>query len=225
MAIVPKLSPPESIGAAITPIATISDVEFTRLRKATSTRRSFNIKPKSVKELIGEIPALSMSLPFTLGALAFLYGRLEPFRDKTSLPAVVTQLVEDFEVKCEAGDREKLEQRLTQLLERNESYESSRKLQRLEKGFLPNAIGFRSFVDLRPNFGGEGDLQFDGFLKIVQFRIRTDAEARKTKEFVFQVSEEALEELQLAIDRAKAKLRALDQLPSVSQQIVSRENS
>jgi hypothetical protein len=65
MAIVPKLSPPDSIGAAIAPLAAISDVEFSRLRKATSTRRSFNIKPKSVKELIGEIPALSTSLPFT----------------------------------------------------------------------------------------------------------------------------------------------------------------
>jgi hypothetical protein len=222
MVTIPKLSPPESLGAAIAPLATVSDTEFERLRRVVSTRRSFNVQAKVVKELLAEVPGLSANLPFMLGALTFLYGRLEPYRDKTPLPAIVTQLVEDFDVKCEASDRQRLERRLTLLLERNEAFEASKKTQRLEKGFLPNAIGFRSFVDLRPDFGGEETVSFKGFLKIVQFRIRTDAETKRAKEFVFQVNEEALDELQQAIDRAKAKLRALDQIPDVSQKFIAR---
>jgi hypothetical protein len=223
MAIIPKISPPETVGAAIAPIASLSDDEFKRLHEATSTRRSFALKAKLAKELTIEIPLLGTNLPFTLGALSFLYSRLENYREKASLPAIVSQLVEDFEVKCKPEDREKLEQRLGTLLSRNESFEVFRRMQRLEKGFLPNATSFRSFVDLRPDFGGEEALKFDGFVKIIQFRIRTDAVNKKVKEFVFQVNEDTLDELQKAIDRARDKLKALQQLPSISAHLVSRE--
>jgi hypothetical protein len=225
MASIPNLSPPENLGAAIAPIANITEDEFNALRRAISTRRAFNVKPKAAKELANEIPALSATLPFTLSALNFLYARLEQYRDKVPLPAIVSQLVEDFEVACQPSDRQRLEQRLVLLLERNDSFDRAKKLQRLEKGFLPNAIAFRSFVDLRPDFGGDDNLQFGGFVKIVQFRIRTDGNTKKSRDFVFQINEEGLDELQDAVARAKAKLRALDELPTISLQIASRENT
>lgn len=225
MAILPKLSPPESLGAAIAPLATISQHEFEMLLEATSTRRSFNVKPKVVKELANEIPAVGTTLAFTLGALNFLYGRLAPYRDKSPLEAIVVQLVDDFEVQCASELRQTLEQRLTKLLRKNESYDTAKKLQRLEKGFLPNAVGFRTFVDLRPDFGGEENVQFGGFLKVIQFRIRTDANEKKTKEFVFQINEDGLDDLQQAIDRARAKIRALDQIHSLSQHLVAASTS
>lgn len=225
MAILPKLSPPESLGAAIAPLATISQQEFERLLDATSTRRSFNVKPKIVKWLATEIPAFGTTLAFTLGALNFLYGRLSPYRDKSPLENIVSQLVDDFEVQCAPDLRQTLEQRLTKLLRKNESYDTAKKLQRLEKGFLPNAIGFRTFVDLRPDFGGEENVQFSGFLKVIQFRVRTDANGKKTKEFVFQINEDGLDDLQQAIDRARAKIRALDQIHSLSPHLIITSTS
>jgi hypothetical protein len=68
MSIIPKMSPPESLGEAIAPIAVLSDGEFKKLSDATSTRRSFSLRPKVVKELTLEISALGTNLPFTLGA-------------------------------------------------------------------------------------------------------------------------------------------------------------
>lgn len=221
MAAIPKLSLPETLGAAVAPIANLTDEEFKRLRGATSTRRAFSIKASAAKELASEIPSLSATLPFTLGALTFLYSRLEPYRDSAPLANVVAQIIEDFEIKCAADDRPKLERRLIELLGRNESFEQAKKLQRLERGFLPNATAFRSFVDLRPDFGGEETVKFSGFLKIVQFRIRTDSDSKRSREFVFQVTEEALDELQQAIDRARAKLRAVDEIPSIAKQIIT----
>ncbi|MGJ5195187.1 hypothetical protein [Bradyrhizobium sp. HKCCYLRH1030] len=222
MAQLPKLSPPESLGAAIAPLAALSQQEFEKLREATSTRRLFNVKPKVAKELASEIPALGPTVTFTLGALNFLYGRLALLREKSSLETIVAQIIDDFEVPCSPELRVTLEQRLIKLLRKNENYDAAQKLQRLEKGFLPNAIGFRTFVDLRPDFGGDENLQFGGFLKVIQFRIRTDADAEKTKEFVFQINEDGLDDLQQAIDRARAKIRALDELPSLAQHLLPR---
>jgi hypothetical protein len=79
----------------------------------------------------------------------------------------------------------------------------------LQSGFIPNAIGFSSFVDLRPDFGdGEEISGINGYLPIIQLRITTDSANPQEKQVVLQVNEEALKELHKALKRAESKIAA-----------------
>ena len=225
MPAIPTMSLPTSLGAAIAPIAVLTDDEFTTLARATSTPRSFSLKPKDIKELSAEVATLATNLPYALSALSFLYSRLDPYRDKAPWEAIIEKVVEDFDVECNEDQREVLKLRLGQLLETNPGFASFRKAQRLQKGFLPNAVSFRSMVDLRPDFGGDENIRFDGLLKIIQFRITTDSDDRDDNEFVFQLNEEALLEMEKAIARARDKLRALSEIPGVAPHLFGFEKS
>ena len=218
-----RMSPPDSIGAALLPIASLSETEFHILNDEISGRRSFALPPKKVKDLVRDVPTIGANITFTLGALSFLYNRLETYRDAVPIAEVVNQIIAEID-NISDEQRQTLQQRLGVLLTENESYEDFKRTESLERGFLPNAVSFKSLVDLRPDFGGvEDDLEFNGFLKTVQFRIRTDSDLPNIREFVFQLSEEALDEMQQALGRARAKLEAIEDMTALDGLLLDRE--
>ena len=70
---------------------------------------------------------------------------------------------------------------------------------------MPNARGFSSFVDLRPNINSERT-GIAEFIPLVQFRIRAETENETEELWVFQMDERALEKLSEAIKDVQRKL-------------------
>jgi hypothetical protein len=222
----PKLTPPESLGAAIVPLGSISEEAFNIFLRAVSTPRSFSLTQAQVKALRERLPDLASTLPFTLGALSYLHLQIETLGDvDDKFHQIITKLVDDLEIAGKSLDERKtIETRLELLLRKNVANSRFKKIQRLRSGFIPNATSFRSMVDLRPDFGDKDEVNYRGLLKIIQFRVMTDSSNPAEKELIFQLSEEALGELSKAIERAQKKLSALNEEPSISSQFIEIES-
>lgn len=225
MASSPAIAPPESLGAALAPLGSLSEEEFERLENAVSKPRSFSLKSTQIKELQAQLPSLA-NLAFLLGALSFLYSQLEELGDLGSkYSGAIAKLVDDVGIKeTSPGIRAKVQSRLERLLRKNAANARYRKLQRLESGFLPNATSFGTLVDLRPDFGDGDGVEYRGLIKVIQIRIKTDAVDPSQRELVFQVNEEALAELQKAIKRLQEKIDAINQSSGLSSQLMKSDS-
>ncbi len=134
---------------------------------------------------------------------------------------MITELLTSIEVKKDdQAAAAKLTDRLTKLLSYNESAEKRDKVGRLSKGFLPNAIGFSSFLDLRPNITSDRT-SISEFVPIVQFRIRTEDGDDDEELFVFQLDERALEKLLEAVKDVQKKFEIIKNDPMISKRIVA----
>jgi hypothetical protein len=216
------ITPPSSLDEALALLLVLREEEFSELSQVTSGPHSFSLSSSQLKELQTKIASTTDYLPVLLGALSFVYDRTTKLRDAgKSVGDIVKQLVDELDLdKITLDQKDLLRKRLEVVLKQNPAYARFRKIRGLQDGFLPNAIGFRSMVDLRPDFG-EGDaLSYQGLLKVIQFRVRTDSDNPELKEFVFQLSEEALEELNKAVARARDKLAALRREGRLSNQFI-----
>jgi hypothetical protein len=221
----PTITPPGALDAALAPLAELSDFEFEDLARATSTARSFSLSSKGLKDLRARIPSVANNLPFLLGALSFLYSRIDGLGEVSdSFERVIAKLVDELEFENVDTEKKKIVQkRLGELLKKNPSFGRFKKVQRLHDGFVPNATSFRSMVDLRPDFG-EGDaISYQGLLKIIQFRVTTDSVNPECKEMVFQMTEESLSDLSKAVERAQSKIEALKTEPKLFGQFIEIE--
>lgn len=219
----PTITPPGALDVALSPLGEISDLEFQELLRATSSPRSFTLNSKALKDLRGRIPSVANNLTFLLGALSFLYSRIDALGEVTdSFDTIIAKLVDELEFDGVDAEKKKVvSSRLEQLLKKNPGYSRFRKVQRLQSGFIPNATSFRTMVDLRPDFGDVDDkIAYQGLLKIIQFRIMTDATNPGYKELVFQLDEEGLSDLSKAVERAQKKLEALKSDPKLFEQFI-----
>jgi hypothetical protein len=196
---------------ALRPIAGMTEAEFEALLAAISGARSFSLSKDQIAELTRQIPVSANNLPYMLGTLAFLYSQISQQIGEDDVgEATIAKLVEELDASSFSGDdKEAMSRRLKALLERRASHQIFAKTRRLQRGFIPNATGFSSFVDLRPNFNDGVPTEVVDFLPLIQFRISTDADRNDQKRFVFQLSPDSLGELQKAIERAQAKLEIL----------------
>ena len=99
----------------------------------------------------------------------------------------------------------RLAQRLETLLSDKPQVELLKKTTRLEKGFLDNAVGFTSFVDLRPCFDAD-HAEISGWIPMIQLRITTDSSLKSNKSIVLQLNRETLEALKDTLDDVESKL-------------------
>ncbi|MGJ4900163.1 hypothetical protein ACQR0V_01245 [Bradyrhizobium sp. HKCCYLS2058] len=217
----PVITPPGSLAEAIATVATLSDADFEALLTATSTPRSFSLSDAQVEVLKKQIPLLENNIPYVLSALSFLYSKVDGLR-KSSGTDVVGHLLEELDLE-EPEIVESLRPRLEQLLRENIGYNKYRKVRRLRTGLLPNAVSFRTMLDLRPDFGDGDELEFRGWVRIIQFRVTTDSDDPSKREFVFQLDDDSLPQLIKAIDRLKRKLEAIEQNDDIAASIL--ENS
>jgi hypothetical protein len=201
------VTPPSTLGEAIVPLGQMPDTEFHALVKALSSPRSFSLSKGTIEDLRKQTPSVAPSLTYLLGVLSFLYSQVDRVVEMgESYDSVITKLVE--EVK--ANDHPLLKDRLSIILNRTEARKRFRKIRRLQSGFIPNATGFSTFVDLRPDFGDSDALDLKGFVKVIQLRVSTDSENPREQRFVVQLNKDSLHELKKAVDRATEKLEMLN---------------
>jgi hypothetical protein len=216
MAAYSSILPPNSLGELIRPIVELSDSEFSALTSAVSGPRSFSLKKQEIERLRNLLPPpAAKNLTFLLTALSFLYAHISRQTDAgMSYDDSISATVQEIEADSGWGETNakigKIAIERFAILFRPQTHQHLQKIQRLQTGFLPNALGFASFVDLRPDFGDNPDtVQLQGYIPLVQFRVTTDSSVAEQKTFVFQLNEESLADLKKAITRAEDKLKTL----------------
>ena len=216
------VKPPESLAEALAPLASLTDSEFSKFVSAVSGQRSFSLSKEQLDGLKKEAPATAAILPFTLGTLSFLYAQIdEVAKGDESLVDIVSQLVDDLDREGKwAQTKSLMKTRLTELFTKKPNHGRFKKIQRLQTGFIPNATGFSSFLDLRPDFNDGKPEQINGLLPIVQFRISTDADNPALRRLVVQLDEEGVVELKKAVDRIVEKIQTLKQDTSFASRLV-----
>jgi hypothetical protein len=214
--------PPASLGEALRPLRDLSASEFSALMAAVSGPRSFSLSKDELESLRSSVPPEAANLTFLLGALSYLYAQIvRVVESGMSFDETVRATVDDLDEDAEWGQKkDEVREKLAAILQPKETHQRFRKLQRLQSGSIPNAVGFVSFVDLRPDFGEGDDLSLKGYIPIVQFRINTDSPGTESKRFVFQMNEDSLTELKKAVERAEAKLTVLKQQSALALQII-----
>jgi len=209
-----QLLPPTSLEEVLGYLARLDSRQFEALRDDVVGSQAFNAEKDRCERLSEKLGLNKEPVAYLLSALSFLYGQVQgAVRDGLQFETATQALTDSLTLDAFSEDeRQRLISRLPLLLAENPNVERAAKLRRLKRGFLSNAVGFSTFVDLRPNFSD--DLSVEALIPIVQFRITTDAEADNDRFVVFQIGEDGLAELDSAVQRAKKKLAAIkDQLP------------
>jgi hypothetical protein len=216
-----RLFPPLSLKEVLEELGSFSDPEFELFLSETLTPAAFDSSSARCEAFAKKIGRDAGLLGYIFGALDFLYREVRlKAKDEVTLRRLVDELLSSFEI--ETGDKaglQKLSDRLVKVLSYNQSAERRDKIGRLKRGFLPNATGFSSFVDLRPSVNA-GRTKVDEFVPLVQFRISTESESDDEESLVFQMDERALEKLGEAIRDAQKKLDAIKRDTSISARIV-----
>lgn len=218
-----SILPPNSLGDLISPIADLSETEFSALNAAVSTKRSFSLKKEEIERLRNELPqAAARNLTFLLTALSFLYGHLLRLTEAgMQYDEAVKATAEELESDAKWGSKKTIATDRLALLFKQDVHQQLRKIQRLQSGFLPNALGFATFIDVRPDFGDNlNSPQLRAYVPIIQFRITTDSQSPEQKSIVFQMSESALSDLRKAITHAETKLDILKEKSKIGPEIL-----
>jgi len=221
-----SILPPNSLGELIRPIADISASEFETLNSAVTGSRSFSLKKDEIERLRNQLPqAAAKNLTFLLTALSFIFSHISRLTE-AGMPygEAINDTVDELNGDANWGEKKaQVIERFT-ILFRPEIHQRLRKIQRLQTGFLPNALGFGSFVDVRPDFGDTPEVtRVQGYLPIVQFRITTDSSVPDEKTFVFQLDESMLSDLKKTIERAESKILVLKEKSTIGTQILKGE--
>jgi hypothetical protein len=154
-----------------------------------------------------------------LASLEFLYNHSRAW--ERSAPAGHDSLNEFLEF---TGLNQKLGPRfdrsfrnwLKTLLQVNPSLQRREKLRRLKSTLLDTAVGFSSFVDLRPSFA-ENRSGIEALIPVVILSVAIRTEAGPDTSYVFQMSTEGMAKLRATvadIDKKIAALGADDSLKS-----------
>jgi hypothetical protein len=178
--------PPATLGEALRPLGDLAESEFSALMAALSGPRSFSLSKDELESLRTRVPTQTANLTFLLGALSYLYSQIARVVE-SGMPfdETVRATVDDLDKDADWGQKKDgVRDRLAAILQPKETHQRFRKIQRLQSGSIPNATGFVSFVDLRPDFGDGDELSLKGYIPVIQFRINTDS--TEAKRLVFQ---------------------------------------
>jgi hypothetical protein len=217
---------PPTFPEIMTSIGALNESEYEELKQFTNAV-GFNPKPSEIAKLKINSRETSVDKKFLLAALAFLHERLTDMTaDFSESDGVLQKFVDDVfeDARPDQVDKKTITlQRLKSLLEASAEHTALLKRKRLTAGFLPNATTFSSFVDLRPNFADEDLSKANGYVPMIQFRIRTDSATPGLKSFVFQMDVDALEELKKAIDRVEKKLVSVASVEGIGPLIAEKK--
>ena len=218
-----RLHPPESLAEALQPVVALNATDLTKLSSALSGPNSFSLTDKQVMDLANTISIDEESLPYVLSALSALYDYV---KDRVSLgkefDAVINDIAIDFDSDKFIGSKsDKLASAMRELLKPQSMHTRRRKISRLQKGNLPTALGFTSFVDLRPDFDdSRSELVITGYVPVVQLRITTDAFDPSFRRLTLQLTKEGLDELSKTLERTISKITALKTQSSLATMLI-----
>jgi hypothetical protein len=202
-------------------LGSFTDLEFEIVLAETTTLAAFDSSQERCEAIAKKIDRDSGVFGYIFTVLDFLYREVRrKAKDENTLKLLIDELIASFELgKDEKENVKMLSERLLKLLSYNQNAERRDKIGRLKRGFLPNAVGFSSFVDLRPNIGADRS-KIDEFVPLVQFRISTDSDDDEQRSWVVQLDERALDKLSQAIEDVQKKLQLLKGDAAVAPRIV-----
>jgi hypothetical protein len=208
MPIVTRLFPPLSLKETLEGLGSLTDPEFEQFFAETQTLAAFDSTSERSEALAKKIDKDPGFIRYLLSALDFLYREVSRrTKDEQTLRLMLAELLKSLEL-TEHQAHAKIADHLVKLLSPNQNAERRDKVGRLTKGFLPNARGFSSFVDLRPNLDVERT-SIAEFIPLIQFRIRTEQEDEAEESWVFQMDERALDKLSEAVKDVQSKMEII----------------
>jgi hypothetical protein len=210
-----KILPPGTVLSVLDPLVSFDEKKFNLLKLEIGGPKGFNFDQSRISKLADPLELSTSHLEALISVLDGLYLRTSDILSdgaeiNEALGEFVDRIKSDDE-KYEASDDqvELLKSRLIDLISSNyESINNSKKIERLKDGFLKNAVGVGSFVDLRPNFTEDLE-KINGWIATVQFRITTDSNIALDREIVFQCDQSSLVKLKAAIEKAEKKLKTM----------------
>lgn len=153
-------------------------------------------------------------------SLEFLYDHLrewekrEPDGDKS-----LRQFLEVTGVNSKLGpDQNAGYQKLARLLAKNPALERLRKLQKLRNGLLDTAIGFSSFLDIRPRFA-EDRSSLEELVPMIILSVVTRSDDGSDRSPVFQFDLAGLAKLRATLDDIDKKLKVLKEDARISDRL------
>jgi hypothetical protein len=210
--------PPQfSRAGSIISTAEMDEVSIGLLSTAIEAGNGFRLADSDQQELAAKLGKSKTEVSATLRVFDALYGALNDgqppnrplesqrnqIRDFLSSVPAITEVVEDVN---------ELAKVLAPLLVQNDKIDVARKRERLREGLLPNAIGFTSFVDLRPHFS-RSDEAVSGIIELVrqiQFVVHTDGIDPLLETIVLQLDDAGLKALRDAVKLLDQKIDVLN---------------
>jgi hypothetical protein len=213
---------PFAVSELLELIASAPEVDFVHFLTSVRGAQAFSsASKKRCERLAIYLHSSAEQVALLLSLLSSLYQRLRSLElESNDQLSIASEFIEAFlsdtpeENLGSENSPINLEQpnvlskRLLELLQENHNVLYAEKINRLQNGFIQNAVGFSTFVDLRPNFD-EKRTAFSELVAVVQFRIATDNDRNLEREIVFQCNGESLKKLREAVVDAELKLSAL----------------
>tara|TARA_R100001086_G_C11839175_1_gene258665 strand:- start:832 stop:1512 length:681 start_codon:yes stop_codon:yes gene_type:complete len=202
---------------ALLPLAFFNEGEFERFQLAIASPRRFLLNKNAIKQMAADLGRDEETVGYLLSALGLLQNRFQQSSGEKEFVRAKQTLVEIIDSQADLFDgadvASRLAKRLDILLEYSPEFSRYVKAARISRGFLANATGFSTFVDLRANFSDTDAIsdpgELDGFSIVIQCRLRTvDAEG-KDQSVTFQVNEEVIDEMIEALMRATSKVAVI----------------
>jgi hypothetical protein len=188
-------------------IKSIDRAVIAQLRSVIATEEGFEFDEPEVYARFAALASLDASQArVLLGIIRRLYYSLNDDKGATPTPQGVRAALSELRhlPKLETSYQQ-ICVNLAAMIAPIAEVDNAQNLARLEIGFLPNAVGFASFVDLRPHFSRDKE-RIEGFVPICQLRIETLAQDGQEDSLVFQISESGLLALENAIQQLRKKL-------------------
>lgn len=203
-----QILPPRSLAQIVSWISELDDASFSALVGVLDRPEGFDLDENTLGEFSRQSGLSEEKVGILLSALSFLYDRIEKTNvdlrvDSREIRALLVDLA-----LADQESAESLTKRLPLVLARRESHAIYKKLRRLEAGFLPNAIGFSSFVDIRPVINSERT-KVDGYTLVIQLNIETDSTKDLESDYTIQLTPKSLEKLKTTLTDVQRKLDAV----------------
>ena len=208
-----RILPPREISDIYEVLDAFSDHQFNQLVTITRVKPGYSLTKAEATELAAVLGIGLPKLAFLVSALQYLQPLVLAAIETTgvSVDDAVHQLVDD--IAEGSGEQRSLNpnivNRLASLLEPLPDYRRSRKIERLQDGFIDNAVSFATLVDIRPYYEEDQDgmpASIGGYIPVVQLRMETNSMIPALSEVIVNLKEDALAELKAAISRAESKL-------------------
>lgn len=208
--------PRSSLAWTVLQIAELPQVAKEQLRASVTNDDGFAISAEALSRLAADLGLPRLD---TVACLRALEGYYDFLNDRPNgeqqLDALVGSLDRLDALTNHVADVREVAEAILPLVEPSDRIEKSRKLQRLREGQLPNAVGFMTFVDLRPNFSRQaGDVgAVTEYVRQIQFVVATDSANPALETITLQLDNQGLESLREAVKTLDAKIAVLEKLP------------
>jgi hypothetical protein len=207
---------PVTIADMLTMTMELSGEQFDVLEKDIRSPEAFEATDGRSARLAKILGLDQEKVGYLLSFLGFVYHRLQDeggLEKAGGLEALFPAIAFEPDNGQSEADHSvsvgRLRKRLSRIAEFNEYAELRTKVDRLKDGFLPNAVAFSSFVDLRPVFDEDRE-SYKGFVLTTQLRISTEqVDKAQGASFVVQLTPQAIYKLADAVADAKKKLALL----------------